>query len=678
MLTLMKRAWNAVILPSEVSSFELGYLQRVNRLSVRFFWLHVPVFTLIAWANGTGPLLALALASAVASGPWVAYRHLANPRSVTLVTGFTAMLMGGLLVHFGQGPVQIEMHFYFFALLAMLALFGNPLSILVAAATVALHHLLLWFVLPSSVFNYDAPWWVVAVHAAFVVLESVATIFIARSYFDNVIGLEKIVQKRTTELNDRNRAMRLVLDNVEEALLTIDLEGRLQPEYSSAVERWFGIPHRDERAIEFFARLDNRFAEAFGLAWEQCVEGILPLDMALTQIPRRLTRDDRHYALNCRPILDAQDSLRGLLVVIKDATAEVERQRLEREQGETLAALNRILADKNGFLEFMSEASELMTTIASIGDRNASILKRALHTLKGNCMTFGIHTVAEACHDLETALADEHRAPTQSELCVLSGTWDRLRSRLASLLGDQVHRSIEVEPRAYLGLLRAALSATSSLELVDRIAALRLEPTSTRLARVAEQARRIAKRLNKPDIEIKLEHSGLRLDAGLWAPFWSAFVHVVRNALDHGLESREERARAGKEGPGTLRITTAIEGEEFVVSIEDDGRGIHWERLRDRVRAAGLPWESREDLSEAIFLDGISTAEQVTEFSGRGVGLAAVRAACTERGGYVEFESQSGQGTTFSFRFPIAAMAQRAEEFVNQESCEQSGRSAAA
>jgi hypothetical protein len=110
--------------------------------------------------------------------------------------------------------VQIEMHFYFFALLAMLAIFGNPMVIVVAAVTVAVHHLLLWATLPASVFNYAAPLWVVVVHAAFVVLESVATVYIARSFFDNVIGLEKIVHQRTAEIDARNRDMRLVLDNV--------------------------------------------------------------------------------------------------------------------------------------------------------------------------------------------------------------------------------------------------------------------------------------------------------------------------------------------------------------------------------------------------------------------------------------------------------------------------------
>src|SRR5438552_17555983 len=122
---MFRKIVNTIFLPNEISAFERDYLKKVNRLTMQFFWLHVPVFIAVAWFNDTNPLLAAVLTSAVAVGPWLAYRTLANPRTVTLVYGFASMLMGGLLVHFGQGPVQIEMHFYFFALIAMLALYGN-------------------------------------------------------------------------------------------------------------------------------------------------------------------------------------------------------------------------------------------------------------------------------------------------------------------------------------------------------------------------------------------------------------------------------------------------------------------------------------------------------------------------------------------------------------------------
>lgn len=155
-------------LPSEVSDFERSYLRRVNRIALWFFALHLPLFTLIAWLNGTGPALAALLTTAVLLGPIIAQRGLVEPRSVSVVFGITAMFMGGLLVHFGQGPLQIEMHFYFFALIAMCAVFANPMVILAAAVTVTLHHTVVWLVVPRSVFNYSASIWVVAVHAAFV------------------------------------------------------------------------------------------------------------------------------------------------------------------------------------------------------------------------------------------------------------------------------------------------------------------------------------------------------------------------------------------------------------------------------------------------------------------------------------------------------------------------------
>jgi hypothetical protein len=201
----MTKSLNYLVLPRRMTDFEVSYLRRMNRIGLVFFVIHLPVFCAVAYFNDTGPGLAALLTIAVLVGPVAAYLTLQNPRAVSVVYGFTSMLMGGLLVHFGQGPVQIEMHFYFFALLAMLAVYANPLVIIVAAVTVALHHLGLWIYLPKSVFNYAAPIWVVAVHAAFAVLESIATCFIARSFFDNVIGLEKIVQARTAELDERNR-----------------------------------------------------------------------------------------------------------------------------------------------------------------------------------------------------------------------------------------------------------------------------------------------------------------------------------------------------------------------------------------------------------------------------------------------------------------------------------------
>jgi len=221
------QATKYLTLPPEITPFEGRFLAHLNKIALIFFYLHIPVLMGVAWAAGTGPLLALALSLVVLIGPTIAYRTLQNPRSISVIYGITAMLIGGLLVHFGQGPVQIEMHFYFFALIPMLCIFANPTVNLAAALTVALHHLIVWWFLPASVFNYNAQWWVVLVHAAFVVLETVAACYISREFFDNVIGLEKIVQARTATIREQQRDMRLILNNLQEGLVTINLDGQM-------------------------------------------------------------------------------------------------------------------------------------------------------------------------------------------------------------------------------------------------------------------------------------------------------------------------------------------------------------------------------------------------------------------------------------------------------------------
>src|SRR5450432_2290020 len=302
----MTKLLNTIFLPKGVTQFELAYLRKLNRIALILFACHVPVFMLVAWANHTRPVLAAILTTVTLIGPATAYFTFENPRTTSVVHGISAMFMGALLVHFGQGPAQIEMHFYFFALIAMCAVFGNPMVIVAATVTVALHHLIVWLVLPSSVFNYEAQWWVVGIHALFVVLEATATCFIARSFFDNVIGLERIVRARTTELDAKNQDMRMLLDNVEQGFLTIDREGRLAAQRSAAVDRWFGTPVADATWFDYLHAFAPKFEQTSRVAWDEVAANIMPLEITLDQMPRQLTHGDATFGVAYRPIGSAQ------------------------------------------------------------------------------------------------------------------------------------------------------------------------------------------------------------------------------------------------------------------------------------------------------------------------------------------------------------------------------------
>jgi two-component system, chemotaxis family, sensor kinase CheA len=644
-----------VILPKQITAFERRYLERMNKIGLYFFALHIPVFVLLAYFNDTGPLLAGVLGLAVLVGPAIAFRTFRNPRNVSMTYGFTAMLMGGVLVHVGQGPVQIEMHFYFFALLAMLAVYANPLVILVAAVTVALHHLVLWIVLPQSVFNYEAPIWVVAVHAAFVVLESVATCYIARSFFDNVIGLEKIVQARTVELDARNRDMRLVLDNVGQGFISIDTRGVMSPERSAIVSTWLGTAETGETFAAYLSRTVPAVGEAFELGFQELLEGFLPMDMALEQMPARFVASGKTFSLTYKPIVSGE-ALEKLLIVVSDITETVERNRLEIEQREMVQMFHLLVRDRAGFLEFCDEARELANALSRDEIKDLSSLKRVLHTLKGNAAIFGIQSLSDLCHELETSIEEQATRPTSDQRAELARRFDRFWANLETLLGNGTRNTIDVDPAEYEETLRAALAGEQPRQLAQRLAAWKLEPTVRRLERVSEQAQRIAQRLNKAPLVVSVHDGNLRLEPARWASFWSAFVHVVRNSVDHGIEATSERGVSGKTAAGSLTLSTRVDRDKFVIEISDDGRGVDWQAIADRARASGLAHSTPAELMEAMFTDGISTAAFVSELSGRGVGMGALRAETLARGGQMRVMSSSGQGTRVEFSFPIAAM----------------------
>jgi len=646
-----------LLLPKKMTEFEVNYLHRMNRVGLYFFWANLPVFVLVAFFNKTNPGLAVLLTTLTLAGPTAALKMFENPRHVSWVIGFTAMCMGGLLVHFGQGPMQIEMHFYFFSLLAVLAMFANPMVIVVAAVTVTFHHTVIWLLIPESVFNYDASIWVVAVHATFVVVESIAAVFIARSFFDNVIGLDLIVQERTAALDDRNRDMKLVLDNVNQGLFTINREAEVISECSAKVQQWLGVPN-EETLKAYLEQADPKAAEWFDLSWEDVTEAFMPLEVTIEQLPSKFASNGRHFHIAYEPILDdgmEPEDFEKMLVVISDVTDQVVREESEAEQRETMQIFEHFLSDKSGFLEFFSEGTLLIRGL--VGEEygeDASKAKRWLHTLKGNSLMYGLERFGAFVHHLEDIMVDEHRLLTTTELGGLDEQWESIQSRLNTLLGERRDLGVELEEAQYEDIVHAVRDGHKHEILLDMIHSWKLEPISRRLERIATQARRIATSLGKEEVEIHVEDNAVHTDPDRFVTFWSDFVHIIRNALDHGIESAEERIGAGKSPQGRLSIKTWMDADRLMLDVEDDGRGIDWAMLSAKAADHGFACKTQDDLVDFMFRDGVSTKEEATEFSGRGVGLGAVRQSVDSLGGSIDINSTTGKGTQISFVLPVA------------------------
>lgn len=662
MATPKPRSWGGrvldyVLLPQTISAFESSYLTRMNRIAALFFYAHLPLFMGLAWINGTGVVSAALLTCAVLVVPFFGARAFQSERVKSMSHGFTAMCIGGVLVHLGQGPVQIEMHFYFFSVLAMLALFANPMVIVVAAATVALHHLALWAVAPKSIFNYDAPIWVVLVHAAFVVLETVAACFIARNFFDNVIGLEKKVEARTAEVNERNRDMRLVLDNVRQALVTVDTSGVLSMERSKALVEWFGDYSAGDTVHEYLGKKLPDFGAWLGMGWDSLTDGFMPLEVVLDQLPRTAEADGRHFGFAYEPILDDDGELAKVLLVVTDCTQEVEYAAFEQRQRETIEIFQRILQDRQGFMDFFGEATRMLNQLEDLLESDEDTAKRFIHTVKGNAGLFKLDTVAQACHSLEDAIAEADAPAAAAESKRLHERWAELSKTVGQLAGDSDASTVSMTLEEHQALLEKTVAGAPHADIAKALVDLTLEATETRLERLAEHAHGLALRLEKEALEVEACGNGLRIERERFSDFWSSLVHVLRNAIDHGIEPTDERVASGKNSQPQLHLRTFTTEDSFTVEIEDDGRGIDWDSVQAQGEKLGLPTAEIDDLKAILFQAGVSTKDAVTEWSGRGVGLSAVREACQALGGEISIETKSGEFTRFQFRFPLSSMA---------------------
>jgi two-component system chemotaxis sensor kinase CheA len=464
--------------------------------------------------------------------------------------------------------------------------------------------------------------------------------------------LNQLVAARTGELRERNEDLHAVLDHVGDGFVMVDLHGRMSRERSAILATWFGAVEDDTPFWDYLARSDPRAAASFQLGFEMMLDDVLPLELTIDQLPHEVTRGARSYRLACTPILNEGKPTK-LMLVVSDVTDELERARVEEEAREMLNIFDRARRDGDGLAAFVADTDPLIKSVISgePGD-DLAVISRQIHTIKGAAGMFGFPRLTHLCHAMETAVAETGEAPGVADRQRLARLWEWMASTAQSMAGDAPPGPPELEAADLQQLRDLLLAGRPRVEILDLLGSLDHEPAERRLTRLGEHARSLAARLRKPLPSVHVEANGVRLDPVRFAPLWSALVHLVRNAVDHGLESAEERALAGKPEAGTLMMRTVRQGPDVVLEISDDGGGIDWSAIAARASGAGMAHDTPAELEAALFHDGLSTKDSVTEYSGRGVGLGAVREACRDLGGTLDLVSTRGEGTTWRFRIP--------------------------
>ncbi len=223
-----------------------------------------------------------------------------------------------------------------------------------------------------------------------------------------------------------------------------------------------------------------------------------------------------------------------------------------------------------------------------------------------------------------------------------------------AMLGQQSNRfSAESHPELFMGLQELS---HHTRELQESVMAIRAQPIKTLFSRAPRIVRDLSARLGK-QVRLVMSGEGTEVDKTVIEQLSDPMVHLIRNSLDHGLETPEERAARGKPAEGTIHLSAEHRSGRVIIQIEDDGHGIDRRRVLEKAIEKGLVERgqtlSDEQIDQLIFAPGFSTAAAVSDVSGRGVGLDVVRKNIQDVGGRVSVQSQPGVGARFIMSLPL-------------------------
>lgn|GEM_PF-509604 len=461
----------------------------------------------------------------------------------------------------------------------------------------------------------------------------------------------------------RSGAVRVILDHVANGLFRTGADGEVLEGYSDSCNRLLKLD-RDmtgQKLVDVL-RLGERDAGHFGSCLIQVFDDFLPEDVTVGQLPKQVELGGSIISLDCSVIRDDTQNISSLLWTVGDITQLIEAERdAQRQKG-----IVQVLRFKDRFTDFARQLLEDLTTLRAKGadaaahknfDKNARML---LHTAKGVFGQFSLFDIASFIHEVE-----DSTHISVSQLQELATRIDQLIDDNHDVWGIKLQDtggSLDVTP-ADLEAFKAAVESAHDEDELRSLALSFVRDVSRKtvdafIGPMAESARQHSAARNK-DVELVVKGGDTRAPTAL-APVFGSITHLVRNAIDHGIEERGGRGDKPEQAVIELAVEEADDG--LRISLTDDGQGVHGDRVVEKALAAGVVSAdeaanlSDEEKCMLIFADGLSTADSITETSGRGVGMAAVKDSVEQMGGEVHLDTTIGRGTKVTLYFSSDAM----------------------
>ena len=508
------------------------------------------------------------------------------------------------------------------------------------------------------------------------------TALVGLAYQFRDITLQK-TQERELErkVAERTQEIRRLLDNMDEGIFTISADGKIMPGYSAVTEQIIGNFSPGDNFLDRL-KLEPQLRETIEGTFNLLVDSDTKLDWddMLKFMPSEFeTQSSSWLRARFRPIYDSRGSRADqIMAVVQDITVEkalwVGMSQTQAQQ----EMVFKILQDRENFemfyrdaLEMLKESRKALRALTVAKRSTVDSLFRTMHTIKGTGALFGLAEVAEKAHAIEDTLRvlREHRdaeIPAEQQQVILADMDDlrnqlqQARDTVRQLIGeeDSEERKFTLSEAKIDNIRREILehiegdAAEKIMPILDRLKRI---PTIRLLKKYRSLVDQIAEKLDKR-VELLIEDPDeTELTPEFFHRLDPLFLHVIRNAIDHGIEQPEERLQSGKDAVAKICLKFRKHDGGLKITIFDDGRGIDTELLRkvglERgfIRPENAQRMSREDILRLLFIPGFSSAKTVSDLSGRGVGLDVVKTELEKMGGRMRLITKTGLGTTFEF-----------------------------
>jgi len=500
--------------------------------------------------------------------------------------------------------------------------------------------------------------------------------------------LEEKITERTAELATKTNDINSMLQNMHQGIFTICRGIDVHPEYSAYLEEIMETNKvAKEDAVSFlFGDSDvgsndhDQFTAAMGaIMGEDAMMFDFNKHCLIAEYSKKM-KDGREkiLELDWDPIVNKDDVVEKLMVTVRDVTALRGLQKEAEAQKWELEIIGQILAVSapkfEGFvesaMEYIKENREIITIMEKNDPNVVATLFRNMHTIKGNARTYAFAGITDVVHEAESTydrmrkgemdLVKEKLFKELDDVTESIGVYERIYSEKLSINQPEgIFIDSQLAQFAMETILNIDTSKQKSMhDGVNKIKmvvkAVGTDTLQSTLDGIVQSMPDLAMNLGKEPPDINIQDHHIRLEGEVSNILKDVFTHCFRNSIDHGIESVEQRESVGKPSKGSITLDAEQTDGHLVFRLYDDGQGLPLEKIKEKAIKAGLIKEKQKisdiKIANMIFNSGLSTAESVSDVSGRGVGMDAVRQFLQKIGGYIDIKFTSERSGENGYR----------------------------